>query len=179
MAASKKKTDRQQMVMVDAEKLGQGLKTTFEGVAMIFDSIGVDAGLDELKKSITTDTAEKPSQPEKPVTEKGAKEEIQVTENEDKLGKVTSDDPADMQSEEIKAEDTGQDEDTAIGKGTEGKSPNNISQDDITKIIVQKIRVDRSKNETIGQILKTYGVSKVSDLPTEKYEAFLTDLAAI
>lgn len=54
-----------------------------------------------------------------------------------------------------------------------------VTQDDITKIIVQKIKQNRSNNERIGQLLKTYGVSKVSELPSGKYEAFITDLAAI
>ena len=54
-----------------------------------------------------------------------------------------------------------------------------ITQDDITKIIVQKLKMDRSNNEKIGAILKTYGVAKVSELPAEKYEAFLTDLSQL
>ena len=54
-----------------------------------------------------------------------------------------------------------------------------VTQDDITRIIVRKIKQDRSNNEKIGAILKTYGVSKVSDLPAIKYEAFLTDLSQI
>lgn len=54
-----------------------------------------------------------------------------------------------------------------------------ITQDDITKIIVQKLKKDRTNNEKIGAILKTYGVAKVSELPAEKYEAFLTDLSQL
>ena len=54
-----------------------------------------------------------------------------------------------------------------------------VTQDDITKIIVRKIKQDRSNNEKIGAILKTYGVAKVSDLPAAKYEAFLTDISQI
>ena len=54
-----------------------------------------------------------------------------------------------------------------------------VTQDDITKIIVQKLKKDRSNNEKIGAILKTYGVTKVSELPAEKYEAFLTDLSQL
>ena len=54
-----------------------------------------------------------------------------------------------------------------------------ITQDDITKIIVQKLKKDRTNNEKIGAILKTYGVTKVSELPAEKYEAFLTDLSQL
>jgi hypothetical protein len=44
---------------------------------------------------------------------------------------------------------------------------------------VQKIKQNRSNNEKIGAILKSYGVAKVSDLPAAKYEAFVTDLSAI
>lgn len=54
-----------------------------------------------------------------------------------------------------------------------------ITPDDITKIIVQKIKQNRSNNQRIGQLLKTYGVSKVSELPKSKYEAFITELAAM
>ena len=54
-----------------------------------------------------------------------------------------------------------------------------VTQDDITKIIVQKIKQNRSNNEKIGAILKTYGVTKVSELPAVRYEAFLTDLSRI
>ena len=59
------------------------------------------------------------------------------------------------------------------------ESAPSITQDDITKIIVQKLKKDRTNNEKIGAILKTYGVTKVSELPTEKYEAFLTDLSQL
>ena len=61
---------------------------------------------------------------------------------------------------------------------TEPAAPS-VTQDDITKIIVQKLKKDRSNNEKIGAILKTYGVAKVSELPAAKYEAFLTDLSQL
>lgn len=54
-----------------------------------------------------------------------------------------------------------------------------VTQDDITKIIVQKLKKDRFNNEKIGAILGAYGVAKVSELPAEKYEAFLTDLSQL
>ena len=61
----------------------------------------------------------------------------------------------------------------------EQKTTPSVTQDDITKIIVQKLKKDRSNNEKIGAILKTYGAAKVSELPAEKYEAFLTDLSQL
>ena len=61
----------------------------------------------------------------------------------------------------------------------EQETTSSVTQDDITKIIVQKLKKDRSNNEKIGAILGTYGVAKVSELPAEKYEAFLTDLSQL
>lgn len=54
-----------------------------------------------------------------------------------------------------------------------------ISKDDITSVIVAKIKQKRSNNEKIGQLLKTYGVGQLSELPAAKYEAFLTDISQL
>ena len=54
-----------------------------------------------------------------------------------------------------------------------------ITKDDITAVIVAKIKKKRDNNEKIGQLLKTYGVAQLSDLPAEKYEAFLADVSQI
>lgn len=54
-----------------------------------------------------------------------------------------------------------------------------VTADDITKIIVQKIKQNRSNSEKIGSILKTYGAAKVSELSADKYEAFLTDVSQL
>ena len=59
------------------------------------------------------------------------------------------------------------------------EAPVAVTQDDITKIIVQKIKQKRSNNQKIGQLLKAYGAARVSELPDSKYEAFITDLASI
>ena len=67
----------------------------------------------------------------------------------------------------------------AKGEPKAEPATSSVTQDDITKIIVQKLKKDRSNNEKIGAILKTYGVTKVSELPAEKYEAFLTDLSQL
>lgn len=54
-----------------------------------------------------------------------------------------------------------------------------VTADDITKIIVQKIKQNRSNSEKIGSILKTYGAVKVSELSADQYEAFLTDVSQL
>ena len=63
--------------------------------------------------------------------------------------------------------------------GSDTTAVNTVTEDDLTKIIVRKIKQNRSNNEKIGAILRTYGVSKVSELPVFKYEAFLTDVSQL
>lgn len=63
--------------------------------------------------------------------------------------------------------------------GSDTTAVNTVTEDDLTKIIVRKIKQNRSNNEKIGVILRTYGVSKVSELPVSKYEAFLTDVSQL
>ena len=53
-----------QIVSVDAGKLAKGLKATFEGVAMVFDALGADAGID-MSFRTEPEPAEKPEKPEK------------------------------------------------------------------------------------------------------------------
>lgn len=80
-------------------------------------------------------------------------------------------------SEDAASEIPATPEPTVPEPGKQGEA--SITADDITKIIVQKIKQNRSNNQRIGQLLKTYGVERVSDLPEAKYEAFVTDLAAL
>ena len=158
------------VIAVDARKLGQGLKMTFEGMAMVFDSLGVDVGVPTVKAD-------------------DAKTEVQADKSaEDKAGGVEETKPeerstapnAEVQSA---ADDTvpsaTETVDAAEAQPDASEPTSAVSIDDITKIIVQKIKQNRSNNAKIGSILKTYGVAKVGDLPASKYEAFLTDLSAI
>lgn len=75
------------------------------------------------------------------------------------------------------AEDTGQKE-APVAKA-EAQPAVTITKDDITAVIVAKIKKKRDNNEKIGQLLKTYGVAQLSDLPAEKYEAFLADVSQL
>ncbi len=64
-------------------------------------------------------------------------------------------------------------------KAEKSQPASTVTADDITKIIVQKIKQNRSNSEKIGSILKAYGAAKVSDLSADKYEAFLTDVSQL
>ena len=54
-----------------------------------------------------------------------------------------------------------------------------ITGDDITKLIVAKVKKDRNSQESIGKLLAGYGVDHISKIPEEKYEDFIKDLSEI
>lgn len=72
-------------------------------------------------------------------------------------------------------EDTGQKEVAAPAAA----SATTITKDDITAVIVAKIKQKRDNNAKIGSLLKAYGYSELSALPAEKYEAFLADISQL
>ena len=54
-----------------------------------------------------------------------------------------------------------------------------LAVDDLIKVVTGKIKQDRANKEKVLGLLKTYGAAKISDVPADKYEAFLTDLSQI
>ncbi len=182
MTSSKKKAG-EQLITVDAGKLSSGLKATFEGMAMIFDSLGVDAGFDVTEKE--EDKAGKKSAGKAKedkvagvVPKRKGEAEESATET---AGNVAAADGTGKAGHDAVTEpETGESDEAAEAESENPENPASaISLDDVTKIIVQKIKQDRANNQKIGQILKTYGVAKVGELDPKKYEAFLTDLAAL
>lgn len=102
------------------------------------------------------------------------------TENESADGEATdSDFPVDDADALPWNEDTGQ-KGTASEEAEPKAAPAvTITKDDITAVIVGKIKKKRSNNEKIGQLLKAYGCKELSALPPEKYEAFLADISQL
>ena len=88
---------------------------------------------------------------------------------------VQKDEPTDKTRQPDKAQQAKQESPAAVTTS----SAVTITKDDITAVIVAKIKKKRDNNEKIGQLLKTYGVAQLSDLPAEKYEAFLADVSQI
>ena len=179
MAAKKKNTETVEsaapsVIAVDARKLSLGLKMTFEGMAMVFDSIGVDVGVTAVKTddARTATPADHAGDKLSSVEETVSEEHNTAPDAEDQSA---SDDMVPSATETVDAADAP----VAEAQPDASEPTSAVSIDDITKIIVQKIKQNRSNNAKIGSILKTYGVAKVGDLPTSKYEAFLTDLSAI
>lgn len=189
-----------QFITVDAGKLSKGLKTTFEGVAMVFDSIGlpVQLGLTMDLEDGVSDEHSASGESADPVAPAASAESTAPAAEKVAVKKKAKADPKpEPASESTAVVETQEEEESAPAAEDvvesapaaepetkeappeEVASVSSITIDDITKIIVQKIRQNRSTNEKIAAILKTYGVAKVSELPVDKYEAFLTDLSAI
>ena len=172
MAEAKKRTwkvsgEASNLVTVDANRLREALKHTFEGVTMLFDCIGLNVPVGEPV----------PEQEEKH-EENHLAEQAEVIPAKE-VEPAQADEPP-KEAETVSVEDPPEEQQADPPSETAASSAAyTVSQDDITRIIVRKIKQDRSNNEKIGAILKTYGVSKVSDLPATKYEAFLTDLSQI
>ena len=162
---NEKVTASTQLITVDAGKLSQGLKATFEGVAMVFDSIGVPV---DIGNPADIDMKAEKTMVENPELAAETKEVPVAAEKKEEVSSETT-----SVKEEPKSEP-----EALVEDKTSTATPS-VSVDDITKIIVQKIKQNRKNNEKIGAILKTYGASKVGELPEDKYEAFLTDLSAI
>ena len=57
--------------------------------------------------------------------------------------------------------------------------PTELTVDDLIKVVTQKIKQDRSNKDKVLGLLKSYGAAKVSDVPAEQYEAFITDLSQL
>jgi len=154
-------------VTVSWSKLTDGVGLVFAGVISMLEALDAGTARD-IMNSIS----------------QGGKKEGEANDAEDAgTGTVDGDAGADVApvadtAGAVEAEQPDQKEKPAESKSADTPAPS-VTQDDITKIIVQKLKKDRSNNEKIGAILKTYGVAKVSELPAEKYEAFLTDLSQL
>lgn len=145
-------------VSVDMAKLTEGINLVFSGAVKMLEAMGtvdVSLALNAANIPAVVDTGGEPNMEE---TDKATEETV-----------TTPDDPQEK-TEEKPPEEKPQ---------KPGNAARPITTDDITRIIVRKIKQNKDNNEKIGQVLKTYGVERVSDLKPDKYEAFVTDLAAL
>ncbi len=88
--------------------------------------------------------------------------------------------------EELPTEDTTTEEPTAEPEKKPKSKPKKaadksteLTVDDLIKVVTQKIKKERSNKDKVLGLLKSYGAAKVSDVPAEQYEAFLTDLSQL
>ena len=144
-----KKNKLSEPIPVDTKKLIDGLGTIFGGVIQLLNS------MEPVMAQQLADMA----------INSVPKETIPETINPDDFEEILS-------ADDLPWEDTPKEQPKLEPKQT-------VTADDIAKIIVRKIKQNRSNSDKIGMILKTYGAAKVSELPPDKYEAFLTDVSQL
>ena len=174
-----KTSDPQKPVSVDVSKLTQGISLVFTGAIKMLEAIesaNVSIALNPVNTSVLSETGRET------ITEKtdDATEEHNAATGEATGG--AADEPVtvlDVPQKKPTADANAGQKKTEEKPQKSGSTVSAITTDDITKIIVRKIKQNKANNERIGLVLKTYGVERVSDLKPEQYEAFITDLAAL
>ena len=195
MADKAADTNITNLVAVDIGRLGESLQTVFSGIAGVFGALGVPVA--DLPGNVEITVTE----PEGKRTPKVQKADSETAKNgKGKKGNGTGDDDgsegrtedgtagkeADGKHEGaevgvLDADHAGVagDADSGSDRQVKSQAAGSVTADDITKVIVAKIKQDRSNNQKIGALLPAYGVEKVSALRPEQYEAFLTDISQI
>ena len=149
-----KKNKLPEPIPVDAKKLIDGLGTIFGGVIQLLNSMEPGMAQQLADMAITA--------PE--------------TINPDEFEEILSADdlPWDTEPEEKPKE---QPKKKAPARKQEPASE--LTADDLIKVVTGKIKQNRANKDKVLALLKSYGAAKVSDIPQDKYEAFLTDVSQL
>ena len=185
MAREKKaKTDNQQNpVSVDMAKLTEGISLVFSGAVKMLEAMAYTVPVDgsftvnsitDSSSAIDTVSAENHIDSDKPKTDMTVDKLPQGQQQE-----LPHEPPPETKAEQEKTPQEEQKNEPQESKEKSEKAAVSVTPNDITRIIVRKIKQNKENNDKILMILKAYGVEKVSNLKPEKYEAFVTDLAAL
>ena len=182
-------------ISIETSKVIQGMSLVFAGAMTMLEAIHPKISVEpaELMCLMTGDReglARLAEMKKAEAAQKG-KEDAHETQNadvgsDDDVSASVPDAPMDADPEKPVTESEASTDQSAVeeppkkAKSRKKEAPaSSVTLDDITKAIVQKIEQDRSNNEKIGQLLKNYGVARVSEIPAEKRDAFLTEVASI
>ena len=151
-------------VPVDAKKLIDGLGTIFGGVIQLLNSM--EPGMAQQLADMAINGVPKETAPENI--------------NPDDFEEIISADDLPWDTEPEQPEEPKPAEKPKPKKTTKkAEQPTELTTDDLIRVVTQKIKKDRSNKEKVLALLKSYGAAKVSDIPQEKYEAFLTDMSQL
>ena len=157
-----KKTNLPEPIPVDSKKLIDGLGTIFGGVIQLLNSM--EPGMAQQLADMAINGVPKETAPE----------EINPDDFEEII--AADDLPWDTEPEQAEPPKEQPKKKTAAKKQ---EQPAELTADDLIRVVTQKIKKDRSNKEKVLSLLKSYGAAKVSDVPPDKYEAFLTDLSQL
>ncbi|MBR3044008.1 MAG: hypothetical protein IKN66_10185 [Ruminococcus sp.] len=158
-----KKNKLPEPIPVDAKKLIDGLGTIFGGVIQLLNSM--EPGMAQQLADMAINGVPKPAADTAP-------ENLNI-DDFDEI--ISADDlPWDTEPEEKPKE---QPKKKTPAKKQEPASE--LTADDLIKVVTGKIKQNRANKDKVLALLKSYGAAKVSDIPQDKYEAFLTDVSQL
>ena len=158
-----KKNKLPEPIPVDAKKLIDGLGTIFGGVIQLLNSM--EPGMAQQLADMAINGVPKPAADTSP-------ENLNIDDFEEILS--ADDLPWDTEPEEKPKE---QPKKKKPAKKQEPASE--LTADDLIKVVTGKIKQNRANKDKVLALLKSYGAAKVSDIPQDKYEAFLTDVSQL
>jgi len=150
-------------IPVDAKKLIDGLGTIFGGVIQLLNSM--EPGMAQQLADMAINGVPKPAADTAP-------ENLNIDDFEEIISADNL--PWDTEPEEKPKE---QPKKKAAAKKQEPASE--LTADDLIKVVTGKIKQNRANKDKVLTLLKSYGAAKVSDIPADKYEAFITDLSQL
>ena len=149
---------------VDAKKLIDGLGTIFGGVIQLLNSM--EPGMAKELADMAINCV--------------PKEKVPENFNPDDFEEIIAADDLPWDTEPEQPEEPKPAEKTKPKKAAKKTDPpTELTTDDLIRVVTQKIKKDRSNKEKVLALLKSYGAAKVSDIPADKYEAFLTDVSQL
>lgn len=169
MTETEKKHTLPEPIPVDAKKLIDGLGTIFGGVIQLLAAM--EPGMAKELADMSLNGVPKEKAPE--------------TFNPDDFEEIiTADDmPFDTEPEQdntpVSEPEPTPEPPKKKAAAKKKSEQTELSPDDLIRVVTQKIKKDRSNKEKVLALLKSYGAAKVSDIPPEKYEAFLTDVSQL
>lgn len=158
-----KKSKLPEPIPVDAKKLIDGIGTIFGGVIQLLGAMEPGMAKELAEMAINGVPAEKVPKPAETEPENIDPNEFEEILSADDL-------PWDTEPEEKQKK-------KAPAKKQEPVSE--LTADDLIKVVTGKIKQNRANKDNILALLKSYGAAKVSDIPQEQYEAFLTDVSQL
>lgn len=152
-------------VPVDAKKLIDGLGTIFGGVIQLLAAMEPNMAKELADMAING------------VPKEIAPEEINPDDFEEII--AADDLPWDTEPEQAEQQEAPKEQPKKKAAPKKKQEQTTLTADDLIRVVTQKIKKDRSNKEKVLALLKSYGAAKVSDIPPDKYEAFLTDVSQL
>ena len=163
MTETDKKNTLPEPIPVDAKKLIDGLGTIFGGVIQLLNSM--EPGMAQQLADMAINGVPKPAADTAP-------ENLNIEDFEEIIA-------ADDLSWDTEPEEKPKEQPKKKAPAKKQEPASELTADDLIRVVTQKIKQNRANKDKVLTLLKSYGAAKVSDIPQDKYEAFLTDLSQL